>query len=325
MTGRPISRRRLLARSRIRPILPGLLGGLVVVVAVGLAACSMDEAAPDDTPGTAPTEARTEAATEASSPVDDRSPVPTATAAGSHLSFDGLDDRVLVPWDASFPTEVFTVAAWIRLPEPPGQRAAIIARGEDDDSFNLSWQLYVGPEGDLTAMLEASNENNYCYPANDCVPFGTCESGDLFVADGAWHHVALTRDESGDLVFYIDGGERAHCEDTGTPSSNNRQFLSIGATHGSIGRLPAGADEPPVWFLPGEIDDPAMWNRSLTAAEVETVHGAGVDPASPGLVGFWSLDEGQGQDVHDLSPARNDGYLGADPGADEADPVWVPA
>ncbi len=321
MTGRPTSRRRMLARSRIRLMLTGLLGSLVVVVSLGSAACGTDEGAPNETPGTPDTEAPTEA----SSPAEDGTLVPTATAAGSHLSFDGLDDRVLVPWDASFPTEVFTVAAWIRLPEPPGQRAAIIARGEDDDSFNLSWQLYVEPEGDLTAMLEASNENNYCYPANDCVPFGNCESGDLFVADGAWHHVALTRDESGNLVFYIDGGERARCEGTGTPSSNNRQFLSFGATHGSIGRLAAGAKEPPIWFLPGEIDDPAMWNRSLPAAEVEAVHRDGVDPVSPGLVGFWSLDEGQGQDVHDLSPARNDGYLGADPGADEADPAWAPA
>ncbi|MCH7616448.1 MAG: LamG domain-containing protein [Chloroflexi bacterium] len=308
---------------RIRLLLSIPLGSLVV--AVGLAACSTDEAAPDDTPSTGPTEAPTETPAQASSPVDDGTPVPAATAADSHLTFDGLDDRVLVPWDASFPTEVFTVSAWIRLPQPPGQRAAIIARGEDDDSFNLSWQLYVGPEGDLTAMLEASNENNYCYPANDCVPFGSCESGDLFVADGAWHHVALTRDESGELVFYIDGQERARCQGTGTPSSNNQQFLSFGATHGSVGRLPAGAKEPPVWFLPGEIDDPAMWNRSLTAAEIEAVQRDGVDPASPGLVGFWSLDEGQGQDVHDLSPALNDGYLGANPDADSADPAWTPA
>jgi hypothetical protein len=294
-----------------------LLGSLVALVAVGLAACGTDESAPSHTPSAAPTEA--------TSPVDDGTPVPTATAADSHLSFDGLDDRVLVPWDASFPTEVFTVAAWIRLPAPPGQRAAIIARGEDDDSFNLSWQLYVGPEGDLQAMIEASNENNYCYPNNDCVPFGSCEAGDLFVADGAWHHVALTRDESGELVFYINGEERARCEATGKPSSNNQQFLSLGATHGSIGRLPAGETEPPVWFLPGEIDDPAMWNRSLTAAEISDVQQDGVDPASPGLVGFWNLDEGQGQDVHDLSPALNDGHLGADPGVDSADPIWTPA
>ena len=230
---------------------------LVVMVAVGLAACGTDEGAPGDTSSVeaSATDAAGDAASRASSPVDGGELPPPETGDDFHLSFDGLDDRVLVPWDASFPTEVFTASAWIRLTDPPNGRAAIIARGEDDDSFNLSWQLYVGREGTLEAMLEASNEDNYCYPDNDCVPLGTCESGDLFVADGAWHHVALTRDEGGTLVFYIDGQERARCEGTGTPSSNNRQFLSIGATHGVIGRPPDGK-EPPIWFFPGEIDDP---------------------------------------------------------------------
>ncbi len=253
---------------------------------------------------------------------DERTPPPPETGEAFHLSFDGLDDRVLVPWDASFPTEVFTAVAWIRLPAPPSRRAAIIARGEDDNSYNLTWQLYVDSGGELEAMLEASNENNDCYPNNDCVPFGTCESGDRFVADGSWHHVALTRDANGTLVFYIDGEERARCEGTGTPSSNNRQFLSFGATHGTIGP-PPGGKEPPTWFLSGEIDAAAMWNRSLSALEIEGLQQDGIDLASPGLVGSWSFNEGQGQEVYDRSPALNHGYLGADPGADSADPVWT--
>ena len=117
------------------------------------------------------------------------------------LQFDGTDDRVTVPYDASFPTEVFTASARIKLPQPAG-RAAIIARGEDDNSFNLSWQLYVTRDGTLETMLEDANENNYCYPLNNCAPLGTCTiMGDLFVADDAWHHVAVTRDDAGTLAI----------------------------------------------------------------------------------------------------------------------------
>ena len=103
---------------------------------------------------------------------------------GAYLAFDGRDDRVLVPWDDSFPTEVFTAAARVLLSEPPARRSAIIARGEDDDSWDLSWQLFVGSDGGLQVMIEASNMDNYCYPGNDCVPQGECESGDMFIADG---------------------------------------------------------------------------------------------------------------------------------------------
>ncbi len=247
---------------------------------------------------------------------------PPESGQNFHLMFDGVDDRVLVPWNASFPTEVFTIAARIRL-TTPGGRAAVIARGEDDNSFNLSWQMFVGRTGSLEVMLEASNEDNYCYPNNDCVPRGVCESEDMFVADGAWHHVALTRDGGGTLVFYVDGAERARCEGTGTPSSNNRQFLSLGATHGQIGPLPPGGKEPPIWFFPGEIEDPAMWSRSLSPAEIQTIHETGVDVGSDGLRGYWSLNEGDGQTVFDRSPAGNHGYRGAQPATDSADPAWV--
>jgi len=247
---------------------------------------------------------------------------PAESGQDFHLVFDGTDDRVLIPWDASFPTDVFTVAAWIRM-APPGGRAAILARGEDDNSFNLSWQMFVGSTGFLEIMLEASNEDNYCYPNNDCVPLGVCDSDDLFVADDAWHHVAVTRDAGGTLLFYVDAIEQARCDGTGVPSSNNRQFLSVGVTHGQIGPLPPGGKEPPIWFFPGEIDDPAMWSRSLSLAEIVTVHDTGVDVNSSELQGYWNFNEGQGQTVFDRSPAANHGYLGSDPATDSADPGWV--
>jgi hypothetical protein len=244
--------------------------------------------------------------------------------AGSFLDFDGSDDRVMVPYDPSFPTEVFTAAAWIRTLPPPG-RGAIIARGEDDDSFNLVWQLYVLPDGTLQVMLEDASENNHCYPST-CMgqPQPGCTSEDLFVADDTWRHVAVTRDAAGELVIYVDGDERATCQSTGLPSSNNAQFLTIGCTHGTIGP-PPGGEEPPVWFFPGEIDEPAMWNVALPQARVTEVYQRGVDPGNTGLVGYWNFDEGAGQVVADLSPARNHGFLGDNsmPSGDSADPQWV--
>ena len=66
-----------------------------------------------------------------------------------------------------------------------------------------------------------------------------------------------------------------------------------------------------------------MWNRALSDAEVEELISNGVSPDSPGLAGYWNLNEGLGQGVADLSPAGNDGFLGAVGGPDAADPEWV--
>ena len=198
------------------------------------------------------------------------------------LRFDGVDDRVTIPYDVSFPTEVFTVAAEIKL-IAPGRRAAIIARGEDDNSFNLSWQLYVASTGNLEIMLEDSRDNNFCYPLNNCVPRGSCKIGDLSVADHVWHHVAASRTADGTLSLYIDGESRARCTGTGVPSSNNFQAMSIGSTFGTIGPPPGGV-EPPTWFFPGVIDDPAVCNLVLTEAQIADVATLGVNRMRPG----WS-------------------------------------
>jgi len=238
------------------------------------------------------------------------------------LQFDGVDDRVTIPYDPSMPIESFTVSAWIKLQQPAG-RAVIIARGEDDNSFNLSWQLYVKPNGTLEVMLEDSNEQNYCYPLNNCAPMGTCTvTGDLFVADDTWHHVAVTRDTSGILALYIDGENRAGCEETGVPSSNNFQDLSIGCTYGFIGPPPNGI-EPPIWFFPGIIDEPAVWNRALNQDEISALFASGIELESDGLVGFWPFDEGNGQIVFDHSNLGNHGFLGEVSNEDSADPLWT--
>jgi Concanavalin A-like lectin/glucanases superfamily len=41
------------------------------------------------------------------------------------------------------------------------------------------------------------------------------------------------------------------------------------------------------------------------------------------LAGWWPMNEGSGQTVHDWSGNDNDGTLGTTPGADAQDPIWI--
>lgn len=248
----------------------------------------------------------------------------TLTDIPAGLAFDGVDDRVTVLYNTSFPTEIFSAGAWINIVTPPAQSpGAIIARGEDNNSFDLSWQLYVTPEGDLVAMVEDVSMVNYCYPyaCFTTNPADTCTIAEQMVTDGIWHHVLVTRSAEGTMTFYIDGERRSVCQNTGVPSMDNRQDLTIGATHGIVGPPPGGI-EPPTWFFPGLIDDAAMWNIDLSDMEVLAVFTDGVDASATSLVGFWRFDEGSGQTVSDASSSENHGFLGSSPTIDSADPDW---
>jgi hypothetical protein len=224
------------------------------------------------------------------------------------LEFDGHGDHVSVPYDPSFPTEVFTAAAWIRA-QAPISRGAIISRGEDEITGNSTWTLLVAHDGTFEVMLEDASDDNQLL------------SSGVFVADNTWHHVAATRSAGGQMSLYVDGQAQAQFSGTHVPSSSNVRNLSLGCTYGKLGPPPPAP--PPAWFFKGRIDQPAMWSTVLTAAEIQSLVENGVDQLSGGLVGYWPLEEGAGQVVIDLSPAGNDGFLGELPASDAADPLWA--
>ncbi len=212
-------------------------------------------------------------------------------------------------------------SAWIRTLPQPGN-SAIVGRGEDDSSFNFAWQLYMNGVGNLQLTLENVNETNFCYPQACGQQVPDCTAGDLFVADDSWHHVAVTRDSAGTVTFYVDGLEEVTCVNSGVPSSNNVQFLTIGCTHFFIGP-PPGGEEPTDWFFPGLIDEPAVWSAALSQPQIMEIVESGVDPTSPQLVGHWAFDKPDGQTVLDASSLGNDGFLGESETPDSADPMRV--
>jgi hypothetical protein len=131
------------------------------------------------------------------------------------LDFDHVDDHVTVPYNSSFPVQVFTALAWVRAPQKGG---AIISRGEDDVSDNGPWNL--GVKGPLKGGTFRCN-------LEDAFDTG------VGILDGLWHHVAATRSASGLLSLYVDGVVAATFANTVAPSANCDQDLTIGCSIGS--------------------------------------------------------------------------------------------
>ncbi len=117
--------------------------------------------------------------------------------------------------------------------------------------------------------------------------------------DGAWHHVAVTvqRSSGSGGIIYVDGSVIA----TFNPTS---QSGSLGTTASLL--LGMHPDPNLDCNFRGGIDEAAMYNRVLSATEVQTLHNKGTRPAS-GLVAWWRLEG----DMTDSAGANNGSLAGS--------------
>ena len=74
-------------------------------------------------------------------------------------------------------------------------------------------------------------------------------------------------------------------------------------------------------YYTGNVDELRVWNYARTETEIQNDYNKVLTNA-PGLVGYWSFDEGSGQTFNGIGPT---GRLGSTTGIDSDDPTWVPS
>ena len=164
-------------------------------------------------------------------------------------------------------------------------------------------------------------------PSNNKIVFslnteaGTRASADSpagYATDLGWHHVAAVYDGS-QVLIYVDGSRE------GTTSAPLTGAVRAGSNAICLGGREASDGCGTYAPMLGDLDDVTIWNRALSAAEIQTVMSGALPSNLNGLGAAWQLNEGGGQTVTDSSPYRRSGQLGDAPGTDAADPQWVVA
>lgn len=188
-----------------------------------------------------------------------------------HLELDGQDDFVDLGGSEVLDTLAlgdFTLEMWINTSD--AGRSILIGNYDGNPSWNF--EIHNGaPAGHLRLYLSGEDHHD-----------------DAVVVDGAWHHVAATRDASGGLVkMYIDGQE-IYSAASATPG--------YGVGHNTmIGRDP----RPSSHYFLGAMDEVRVWNRTRTQPQIESAMGARLTGSEPGLVGYWRFDTGGGLTAYD--------------------------
>ena len=209
--------------------------------------------------------------------------------AGNALKFDGVNGYVQVAHTNDLNSFPFTATAWFRTTNTQNIVQGIVSKYAD--ASGNGWTLVV----------QNNHLRGFFYRNNSFSDVAIDATSAATVADGAWHHAALTVDASGGKLF-LDG----------VVAGSSSWFGAIGAPSGSdplqIGRYSTYAQR-----FQGAIDEVTVWSRALTAVEIQSFKNIPLVGNETGLVACWHLSEGSGTTTADATGLGHAGILTNNP------------
>jgi Concanavalin A-like lectin/glucanases superfamily/Bacterial Ig-like domain/Bacterial Ig domain len=169
---------------------------------------------------------------------------------GSGLSFDGVNDRVDLPGLGTFYDSAFTLEAWVK--KAGTKLDATVVGSWVGGSQNGGPMLWVHNTVGRHHLTLTRTGTNYLDSTRSPVV-------------GQWQHLAATFDGA-TARFYVDGVETASRAFTGNVGDSNTWRV------GAYGPGPGG-------FFDGLVDEVRVYNRALSAAEIQSDMDTGVGPA----------------------------------------------
>ena len=218
-------------------------------------------------------------------------PAPAAGVLGQALSFNGTNQYVTLPNNPSLNiTGPVTLAAWIKT----------TTTGADTiiDRYNPSL-----PNPGYGLIINVPAVGQYGYWSGTHLSWVGSSSTD--VNDGKWHLIVAS--EAGGIVSFYKDGNPDGTQTTADPNS-----------YAGVGYLASNGASA---YFPGSIDDVRIYNRALSAAEVQQLYDLGtashqnatINPPNlqGGLVSHWTFDGPtiSGTTVKDVSGSGNNGTM----------------
>jgi hypothetical protein len=208
------------------------------------------------------------------------------------LVFDGIDDYVNVNQLLTGVTNNFTVEAWVN----PTATHEIDAQSTTGvTGFNNQRYLIFPINGNTWATDHAgmgisvgTNGVSVYEHANNYMPALLVWQGTL----NGWTHLAVVYTNK-QPSLYINGV----LVKTGQTSTKSYVHPSTGFGGGPYG------------YFKGSIDELRIWNMTRTASQIQTAKKTSLLGTTPGLVGYWKLNEGIGSTAVDATASNNTGTL----------------
>ena len=212
-----------------------------------------------------------------------------ACSPGTALSFDGVNDRVVVPlFGSSLPSAEVTIEFWQKATSAKAQATLALS------TYNFSEVCRcLAPYSDGLVYFDFGNNHT---------------GGQLSYAPpvsiiGTWQHFAFVASQSGNYMKIYRNGVLEAQANSMTPFVNVDNYdLALGGDSGES--------------FSGLLDEVGIWNVARTQAQIQADMAGSLAAPQSGLVGYWRFDAGAGLTAIDSSGR---GYTGTLTNG----PVWV--
>ena len=186
------------------------------------------------------------------------------------------------------PTEEITIEFW--------QKVFAV---ENQTTFRVQWSdtnrcmaQVPGPDGHITWTFGQ-------WSSGDASPASELSYEPTESVIGTWQHFTLQASAAGGFMrIYRNGVLEASKSESSTFAPFDGPLFIGGQFQSAINGFSGGLDEFRIWNY---IRTPEEINAHLTTP---------VDPATPGLVAYWPMDEATGAVLHDVVGARNATFTG---------------
>ena len=136
---------------------------------------------------------------------------------------------------------------------------------------------------------------------------GNYTSSDLVIPTNTWTHLAVTYDAVAKEINVFINGKNMLKTATNDIGNVNWGVEHSDESDGKDRCFWIGYSYNNDRYLAGEISECRVWNKVLTAAEInETNHFYFVEPDSKGLIAYWKFNDAGGDKVKDYSINKND-------------------
>ncbi|MFZ5643770.1 MAG: LamG-like jellyroll fold domain-containing protein [Bacillota bacterium] len=207
------------------------------------------------------------------------------------LHFDGVNDYSSVPDHSglNFGIGNFTIEGNVKLSQL-NKNHTLISKGR------AGYGVTYYPVYDF--RINSSNKLNLHIEGTSST-YSVDATGNTVLSPDTSYHVACVRNGS-NVYVYLNGVQDGAGINNNIANLNNSYSLYMGAVdiNGTLGS-----------FLKGMFSEARIWNVARTQAEIQANIGVDINPATPGLVACWKMDEGTGTIINDSTANNHDGTI----------------